>query len=41
MRQVEIVRSFFGTFARAGETYGALEYLSELVLEFAPPQAPD
>ena len=41
VRQAEIVRSYFARFAREAETLGALEYLSELVVEFAPPHEPN
>ena len=40
LRQVEIVRSFFGL-AGSGEVVAALAYMSELVMEFAPPQEPN
>src|SRR5215216_4935890 len=36
MRQAEIIRSFFNL-AQSAETVGALAYMSELVIEFAPP----
>lgn len=40
LRQVEIIRSFFGL-ARSAETVTALAYMSELVMEFAPPHEPN
>ena len=40
LQQAEIQRSYFGL-AQSAETVQAIEYLSELVLEFAPPQEPD
>jgi DNA repair protein RecO (recombination protein O) len=40
LRQTDIQRSYFNLSRRA-ETVAALSYLSELVLEFAPPQEPN
>ena len=40
LRQVEIIRSFFGL-AGSGEAVAVLAYMSELVMEFAPPQEPN
>ncbi|HEY0077978.1 MAG TPA: DNA repair protein RecO [Pyrinomonadaceae bacterium] len=40
LRQAEILRSYFAL-ARNPETVAALEYLSELALEFAPPHEPN
>jgi DNA repair protein RecO (recombination protein O) len=40
LRQTEIQRSYFNLSRRA-ETHAALAYLSELVLEFAPPHEPN
>lgn len=40
LRQTEIQRSYFNLAQRA-ETIAALSYLSELVLEFAPPHEPN
>jgi DNA repair protein RecO (recombination protein O) len=40
LTQTEIVRSYF-SLARLDETYAGLEYLSELAIEFAPPNHPD
>jgi DNA repair protein RecO (recombination protein O) len=40
LRQVEIIRSFFNL-AGSGEAVAALAYMSELVVEFAPPQEPN
>ena len=40
LRQVEIIRSFFGL-AGSNEAVAALAYMSELVMEFAPPQEPN
>lgn len=40
LRQVEILRSFFGL-AGSSEAVTALAYMSELVMEFAPPQEPN
>lgn len=40
LRQAEILRSYFGL-AQHPETIAALEYLSELALEFAPPHEPN
>jgi DNA repair protein RecO (recombination protein O) len=40
LQQAEILRSFFNLSQRA-ETLAALAYLSELVLEFAPPHEPN
>jgi DNA repair protein RecO (recombination protein O) len=40
LRQAEIIRSFFGLAASA-ETVAALAYMSELVMEFAPPHEPN
>ena len=40
LQQAEILRSYFGL-ARSAETVHAMEYLGELVLEFAPPQEPN
>lgn len=40
IRQAEILRSYFAL-AREAETVAALEYLSELALEFAPPHEPN
>jgi len=40
LRQVEILRSFFGL-AGSNEAVAALAYMSELVMEFAPPQEPN
>jgi DNA repair protein RecO (recombination protein O) len=40
LRQLEITRSYFGL-ARSAETVAALSYMSELVLEFAPPHEPN
>jgi len=40
LRQVEIIRSFFGL-AGSSESVAALAYMSELVMEFAPPQEPN
>jgi DNA repair protein RecO (recombination protein O) len=40
MRQAEIIRSYFGLTGSA-ETVAALAYLSELVMEFAPPGEPN
>lgn len=39
-QQAEILRSYFGL-AQNAEVIHAMEYLSELVLEFAPPQEPN
>jgi DNA repair protein RecO len=40
LRQVEIIRSFFNL-AVSSEAVAALAYMSELVMEFAPPQEPN
>jgi DNA repair protein RecO (recombination protein O) len=40
LRQAEIVRSFFGL-AGSAENVAALAYMSELVMEFAPPHEPN
>ncbi len=40
LRQVDILRSFFGL-ASSNEAVAALAYMSELVMEFAPPQEPN
>lgn len=40
LRQVEILRSFFGL-AGSSEAVTALAYMSELVMEFAPPHEPN
>lgn len=40
IRQAEIVRSFF-SLAQNAETVNALAYMSELVMEFAPPHEPN
>jgi DNA repair protein RecO (recombination protein O) len=40
LRQADIVRSFFGL-ARNAEAVAALAYMSELVMEFAPPHEPN
>lgn len=40
LRQAEIIRSFFGLASRS-ETVAALAYMSELVMEFAPPHEPN
>lgn len=40
LRDAEILRSYFGL-AQSSETVAALEYLSELALEFAPPHEPN
>ena len=40
IRQAEILRSYFNL-ARREEAVAALEYMGELVLEFAPPNQPD
>jgi DNA repair protein RecO (recombination protein O) len=40
LRQLEITRSLFGL-AQSAETVAALSYMSELVLEFAPPHEPN
>ena len=40
LRSAEILRSYFGL-ASDAETVAALEYLSELALEFAPPHDPN
>lgn len=40
VRQAEIIRSYFNL-ARQEDAVAALEYLGELVLEFAPPHQPD
>lgn len=40
LRQMEITRSYFGL-ANSAETVAALSYMSELVLEFAPPHEPN
>lgn len=40
LRQVEIIRSFFGLASNA-EAVAALAYMSELVMEFAPPHEPN
>jgi DNA repair protein RecO (recombination protein O) len=40
LRQAEIIRSFFGL-ARNAEAVAALAYMSELVMEFAPPHEPN
>jgi DNA repair protein RecO (recombination protein O) len=40
VRQSEIIRSYFNL-ARKEDAVAALEYLGELVLEFAPPHQPD
>jgi DNA repair protein RecO (recombination protein O) len=40
LRQVEIIRSFFNL-AGSTEAVAALAYMSELVMEFAPPQEPN
>lgn len=40
LRQIEILRSFFDL-ASSSETVAALAYMSELVMEFAPPQEPN
>lgn len=40
LRQLEIIRSFFNL-AGSSEAVAALAYMSELVMEFAPPQEPN
>lgn len=40
LQQVEIIRSFF-ELASSAETVAALAYMSELVMEFAPPHEPN
>lgn len=40
LRQLEITRSFFGL-AQSAELVAALSYMSELILEFAPPHEPN
>lgn len=40
LRQAEIIRSFFGL-ASSAEAVAALAYMSELVMEFAPPHEPN
>ena len=40
VRQAEIIRSFF-SLAQSSETVAALAYMSELVMEFAPPHEPN
>ena len=40
LRQVEIIRSYFNL-AHCAETVAALSYMSELILEFAPPHEPN
>lgn len=40
LRQVEILRSYFAMATRSTEALAALEYLSELLIEFAPPHEP-
>ena len=40
LQQVEILRSYFGL-AHSAEIVHAMEYLGELVLEFAPPEEPN
>jgi DNA repair protein RecO (recombination protein O) len=40
LRQAEIIRSFFDL-AGSAETVAALAYMSELVMEFAPPHEPN
>ena len=40
IRQAEILRSYFNL-AQSTETVAALEYFSELILEFAPPHEPN
>jgi DNA repair protein RecO (recombination protein O) len=40
LRQAEIIRSFFGL-AGSAENVAALAYMSELVMEFAPPHEPN
>jgi DNA repair protein RecO (recombination protein O) len=40
LRQAEIIRSFFNL-AGSAETVAALAYMSELVMEFAPPHEPN
>jgi DNA repair protein RecO (recombination protein O) len=40
LRQVDILRSFF-SLAQSAEAVGALAYMSELVMEFAPPHEPN
>lgn len=40
LRHLEIIRSYF-SLAQSAETVAALSYMSELVLEFAPPHEPN
>lgn len=40
LRHIEITRSYFGL-AKSAETVAALSYMSELILEFAPPHEPN
>jgi DNA repair protein RecO (recombination protein O) len=40
LRQADIIRSFFGL-ASSSEAVSALAYMSELVMEFAPPHEPN
>ncbi|HKQ99920.1 MAG TPA: DNA repair protein RecO [Pyrinomonadaceae bacterium] len=40
LRQAEIIRSFF-SLAQSAEVVAALAYMSELVMEFAPPHEPN
>jgi len=40
LRQAEIIRSFFGLSSN-GEAVASLAYMSELVMEFAPPHEPN
>jgi DNA repair protein RecO (recombination protein O) len=40
LRQADIIRSFFGL-ASSSEAVAALAYMSELVMEFAPPHEPN
>lgn len=40
LRQADIIRSFFGL-ASSAEAVAALAYMSELVMEFAPPHEPN
>src|SRR5918911_1580009 len=40
LQQAEIIRSFFGL-AKTTEAVTAMSYMSELVLEFAPPHEPN
>lgn len=40
IRQAEIARSYFDLAARSPEAFAALEYLGEMVIEFAPPHEP-